>query len=103
MHDELLIAPFFVEPLSISRSCSLHLSTAWNEYQQAMEYRSTGVVFIIEHTFGAIGASTNVAPMILLTEDCPFEIEQPRLSSTTDFSPYLFVRTRTSGTGWPLA
>ncbi len=69
MHDELGIAPFFVEPLTISRLCSLHLSTAWNEYQQAMEYRSTGVVFIIEHTFGALGASTNVAPNVDWTED----------------------------------
>ena len=69
MHDELVIALFFVEPLRISRDCSLHLSTAWNEYQQAMEYRSTGVVFIIEHTFGALGASTNVAPKIAWAED----------------------------------
>jgi hypothetical protein len=103
MHDELLIAPFFVAPLIIGDFCSLHLSTAWNEYQQAMEYRSTGVVFIIEHTFGALGASTNVAPMIPLTEKFPFEIERLPCWSTTDFSPYLFVRTRTSGTGWPLA
>ena len=73
-----------------SRDCSLHLSTAWNEYQQAMEYRSTGVVFIIEHTFGALGASTNVAPKIAWAEDRPDEIEYPCLSPTTDFCPYLF-------------
>ena len=40
-----------------------------------MEYRSTGVVFIIEHTFGAIGASTNVAPMSFWAEENPDEIE----------------------------
>ncbi len=68
-----------------------------------MEYRSTGVVFIIEHTFGALGASTNVAPMIPWTEDLPDEIESLLFAPTTDFSPYLFVRTGTSGTGWPLA
>ena len=56
-----------------------------------MEYRSTGVVFIIEHTFGALGASTNVAPKIAWAEDPPFEIECPYLSPRTDFNPYLFV------------
>ena len=40
-----------------------------------MEYRSTGVVFIIEHTFGALGASTNVAPMSFWAEENPEEIE----------------------------
>ncbi len=95
MHDELLIAPFFVAPLIIGGLRSLHLSTARNEYQQAMEYRSTGVVFIIEHTFGALGAATNVAPNVDWTEDRPDEIDLPPdgrcLSAMTDCFPYLFV------------